>query len=222
MMVEEGEMVCIAGPNGSGKTTLIKHLNRLLKIQHGTVEIFGTPVNRKNRRFIQRTVGMVFENPDEQIFFPTVKEDLAFGPRNMDLDEETVSKRVDEALELLGIMHLKERVAQRLSFGEKKKVALAGILAMDPRIIVLDEPTLGLDPWSKPTVLETIERIHRNRTVILTTHDLSLMKRTERIILLWDGQVRQEYQTYEDFHEIELSNVWSSEAHGIEDMPGPR
>jgi cobalt/nickel transport system ATP-binding protein len=202
---KEGEFVCIAGPNGSGKTTLIKHLNGLLKTQQGIVEIFGTPVNRKNKRFIQNNVGIVFQNPDEQIFFPTVKEDLAFGPRNMGFDEETVAQKVDMALELLGISHLKERVALNLSFGEKKRVAFAGILAMEPRIVVLDEPTLGVDPWSKPNMMETIERIRQNRTVILTTHDMDLMKRAERIILLWEGQIQKEYHTFEDFHEEELS-----------------
>lgn len=205
LYVERGEFVCIAGPNGSGKTTLIKHLNGLLKTQQGLIEIFGQPVNRKNKRFIQHTVGIVFQNPDEQIFFPTVKEDLAFGPRNMGLEEEMIAEKVDMVLELLGISHLKERVALNLSFGEKKRVAFAGILAMDPKIVVLDEPTLGIDPWSKPNMMETIERISRDRTVILTTHDLDLMKRAERIILLWNGQVRKEYRTFDDFHHEELS-----------------
>ncbi len=203
--VKRGEFICIAGPNGSGKTTLIKHLNGLLKTQQGLVKIFGRSVNGKNKRFIQHNIGIVFQNPDEQIFFPTVKEDLAFGPRNMGLEEEKIAEKVDMVLELLGISHLKERVALNLSFGEKKRVAFAGILAMDPKIVVLDEPTLGVDPWSKPNMMETIERISRDRTVILTTHDLDLMKRAERIILLWEGQVRKEYRTFDDFHHEELS-----------------
>ncbi|MHA2295758.1 MAG: energy-coupling factor ABC transporter ATP-binding protein [Candidatus Hodarchaeales archaeon] len=198
--IYEGELLAIAGPNGSGKTTLVRHLNGLENIQRGSIEIFGEEFIKDNKKRLRRNIGLVFQNPDEQIFYPKVYDDVAFGPKNLGLSFEDVDLKATHALKEAQIEHLRDRIAFNLSYGEKKRVAFAGILAMDPKIIILDEPTIGIDPWTKPAIFETIQNFRNHHTVILVTHDLSLLKKAERIALLWEGKLKGVYNTYSDFY----------------------
>jgi len=201
----EKELTLIAGPNGSGKTTLIKHFNGLLTPTEGIVRVFGHQVSSKNRREIQKQIGVVFQNPDEQIFFPKVYDDVAFGPRNMHFSSEEVDLRVKAALQDVQIENLVERITFNLSFGEKKRLALAGILAMKPKIIVLDEPTIGIDPWSKPRLIDLIIHLKQNHTVIVISHDFDMMKKADRILLLKKGKIFGDFNLYEDFYNQEFN-----------------
>ena len=138
--------IAVIGSNGAGKSTLFKHFNGIFKPTSGSVLVKGEPITKNNIREVRKFVGIVFQNPDDQIFSPTVEQDVAFGPTNLGLDEETVNHRVQEALTIVGIEDLAHRVPHHLSGGEKKRVAIAGVIAMEPQVIVLDEPTAGLDP----------------------------------------------------------------------------
>ncbi|MFX1532765.1 MAG: energy-coupling factor ABC transporter ATP-binding protein [Promethearchaeota archaeon] len=197
-------LTVIAGPNGSGKTTLVKHFNGLITPQMGTVKILGQSVTKNNRREVQKLVGLVFQNPDEQIFFPRVYDDLAFGPRNMRLDPIEIAQRINKALEEVKITHLKDRITFNLSFGEKKKVAFAGILAMNPKVVVLDEPTIGIDPWSKPQLLSIIRGFKRHRGVIVVSHDFDVMKIADRIVLIKEGQITGDFTSFKEFYKREF------------------
>jgi len=198
--IREGELLAIAGPNGSGKSTLIKHFNGLIDVQRGSIDINGERITKKNKKLLRKQIGLVFQNPEEQIFYPVVYDDIAFGPRNMHLSEEQIRKKVEHALEEAQIGHLRNRSTFALSYGEKKRVAFAGILALDPKIIVLDEPTVGVDPWAKPSMINTILNFRKHHTVVLVTHDLNLLKIAERIALLWEGKLRGIFDSYEDFY----------------------
>ncbi|HUU75904.1 MAG TPA: ATP-binding cassette domain-containing protein [Methanoregulaceae archaeon] len=169
--------IAVIGANGAGKSTLFKHFNGILTATSGSVLIHGEPVTRENIRQVRKYVGVVFQNPDDQIFSPTVEQDVAFGPINLGLDDQTVQHRVDEALKMVGIEHLRDRVPHHLSGGEKKRVAIAGIIAMEPQILVLDEPTAGLDPQGVKDLVEFINSLSRTygMTVIFSTHDVSLV-----------------------------------------------
>ncbi|NHJ01563.1 MAG: ABC transporter ATP-binding protein [Candidatus Heimdallarchaeota archaeon] len=203
--VEQNNLTVIAGPNGSGKTTLIKHLNGLILPQSGEVVIKEFSVSQRTKKTIQKIIGVVFQNPDEQIFYPRVSEDVAFGPRNMKLTKEQIKERVDKALEEVQITELKDRITFNLSFGEKKKVAFAGILAMSPEIIILDEPTIGIDPWSKPRMIKLIRSFKENRTVIVITHDFEMMKSADRILYLDNGILKGDFNSFDEFY----SNAFS-------------
>ncbi|HNQ30816.1 MAG TPA: ATP-binding cassette domain-containing protein [Methanolinea sp.] len=169
--------IAVIGANGAGKSTLFKHFNGILRPTSGTVLVHGEPVTQKNIREVRKFVGLVFQNADDQIFSPTVEQDVAFGPMNLGLDADTVSHRVEEALAMVGIEHLKERVPHHLSGGEKKRVAIAGVIAMEPQVIVLDEPTAGLDPKGVKDLISVINALAREYgiTVIFSTHDVSLV-----------------------------------------------
>lgn len=169
--------IAVIGANGAGKSTLFKHFNGILRPTSGSVLVHGEPVTQKNIREVRKFVGLVFQNADDQIFSPTVEQDVAFGPMNLGLDAETVSHRVEEALAMVGIEHLKERVPHHLSGGEKKRVAIAGVIAMEPQVIVLDEPTAGLDPRGVKDLISVINALAREYgiTVIFSTHDVSLI-----------------------------------------------
>ena len=169
--------IAVIGANGAGKSTLFKHFNGILRPSSGTVLIHGEPVTDQNIREVRKFVGLVFQNADDQIFSPTVEQDVAFGPMNLGLDEETVSHRVDEALSMVGIEHLRDRVPHHLSGGEKKRVAIAGVIAMEPQVLVLDEPTAGLDPRGVKDLIGVINTLARRYgiTVIFSTHDVSLV-----------------------------------------------
>ncbi|HQN91736.1 MAG TPA: ATP-binding cassette domain-containing protein, partial [Methanoculleus sp.] len=187
-IAERKARIAVIGPNGAGKSTLFKHFNGILKPTSGGVLVRGEPITKDNLREVRKFVGIVFQNPDDQIISPTVEQDIAFGPINLGLDEETVAHRVEEALRLLGIEDLRERAPHHLSGGEKKRVAIAGILAMEPQVLVLDEPTAGLDPQGVDDLVAFINRLPEDygMTVIFSTHHLDLVAEMADFIYVMD------------------------------------
>ncbi len=181
--------IAVIGPNGAGKSTLFKHFNGILKPTSGEVLIRGEPITKENVREVRKFVGIVFQNPDDQIFSPTVEQDVAFGPTNLGLDEATVAHRVDEALKLLDLEDLRERVPHHLSGGEKKRVAIAGVIAMEPQVLVLDEPTAGLDPQGVAGLIEFVNTLPRQygMTVIFSTHHVDLVAEVADYVYVMDG-----------------------------------
>jgi len=187
LMIGRGETVGIIGPNGAGKSTLLLHLNGILRGE-GEVFILGMEVNQANMRKIRQSVGLVFQEPEDQLFSPTVYEDVAFGPLNMKCPATEVNLRVKKALALVGMAGYESRSSHHLSEGEKKKVSLATVLALDPDIIALDEPTSNLDPCSRDEFVEQLKRLTATR--IIATHDLELVAELcERAILLNGGKI---------------------------------
>ena len=169
--------IAVIGSNGAGKSTLFKHFNGIFRPTSGEVLVRGEPITKQNIREVRKFVGIVFQNADDQIFSPTVEQDVAFGPTNLGLDEETIHHRVHEALKIVGIEDLAERVPHHLSGGEKKRVAIAGVIAMEPEVLVLDEPTAGLDPQGVQDLIGFINSLSKTygMTVIFSTHDVSLV-----------------------------------------------
>ena len=173
LAIEEHKKVVLLGENGSGKTTLLLHLNGLLTPTRGEVAILRKPVNKANIDWVRAKVGMIFQNADDQLFAPTVYQDVAFGPRNTGLDENRVRERVEEVLDVLNIAHLRDRPPDALSGGEKRRVALAGVLVMDAEIIALDEPHSGLDPLGSLEFNDLLNELYsKGRTIIVATHDV--------------------------------------------------
>ena len=190
-----GEFVTVMGANGAGKTTLMKALMRLVRPQRGHIRLGGTDVTDMRPAELYRKIGMVFQNPADQLFAATVEQDVAFGPRNMGLDEAEVARRVEESLAAVDALPLAGRPIHHLSFGEQKRACLAGVLAMRPGILVLDEPTAGLDPVSESQMIELLLRLNRrqNITLILATHSVDLLPvLAQRIYLLRRGRVERE------------------------------
>lgn len=169
-----GEKAALVGANGAGKTTLLLHADGLLLPTAGQVVVGGIPITRRTLPTIRRTVGYLFQQPDDQLFMPTVEEDVAFGPANMGLDDAKIEQRVAEALAAVGAAELRHRAPGRLSGGEKKRVAIATVLAMEPSILVLDEPTASLDPPARRQLLELIRTFRH--TMLIATHDLELVR----------------------------------------------
>lgn len=169
--------IAVIGSNGAGKSTLFKHFNGIFRPTSGSVLVRGEPITKQNIREVRKFVGIVFQNADDQIFSPTVEQDVAFGPTNLGLDEDTIHHRVHEALRIVGIEDLAERVPHHLSGGEKKRVAIAGVIAMEPEVLVLDEPTAGLDPQGVHDLVGFINSLSEKygMTVIFSTHDVSLV-----------------------------------------------
>jgi len=183
-----GERVAIVGPNGAGKSTLLRHVIGLLRAQSGVLHVMGYEVVPANYRAVRRRVGYVFQDPDDQLFSPSVLEDVAFGPLHMGLPHDEIASRVDRALEAVGLTGLDHRSPQRLSEGEKRRVAVATVLSYDPDILVLDEPTADLDPKNRRRLIELLGRM--NRTLLIATHDLDLAwELCERVVLLRGGLV---------------------------------
>ncbi|MDF2922100.1 MAG: cobalt/nickel transport system ATP-binding protein [Paenibacillaceae bacterium] len=181
----------ILGPNGAGKSTLVQHLNGLFLAQQGTVEIMGEPVEKRNLRRIRSRVGVVFQNPDDQVFSSTVWEDVSFGPLNMGLGASAIEERCEAALAAVGMGEHRNKAPYHLSYGQKKRVAIAGILAMEPDIIVLDEPMAYLDPKGRDDLSAILKMLRQSgKTVVLTTHDVDFAAEwAERVLLLKDGQL---------------------------------
>jgi cobalt/nickel transport system ATP-binding protein len=169
--------IAVIGSNGAGKSTLFKHFNGIFRPTSGSVLVRGEPITKQNIREVRKFVGIVFQNADDQIFSPTVEQDVAFGPTNLGLDEDTIHHRVHEALKIVGIEDLAERVPHHLSGGEKKRVAIAGVIAMEPEVLVLDEPTAGLDPQGVHDLIGFINSLSKTygMTVVFSTHDVSLV-----------------------------------------------
>lgn len=205
------ERIAVIGSNGAGKSTLFRHFNGILKPTSGDVLIRGETITKENIREIRKYVGIVFQNPDDQIFSPTVEQDIAFGPSNLGLDEETINHRVDEALKLVGIEELRERVPHHLSGGEKKRVAIAGIIAMEPQILVLDEPTAGLDPQGVNDLVQFVNTLPQEygMTVIFSTHHVDLVaEMADYIYVMHRGMIAAQGTIDEIFLNPEmLSNV---------------
>ncbi len=187
LKIAPGESVALLGPNGSGKTTLVLHLNGLLAGQ-GEVFICGHRVEKKNLPLIRQKVGLVFQEADDQLFMPTVLEDVAFGPMNLGLPPEEVDRAVAAALELVGLKGLEKKAPYHLSAGEKRRAALAGVLAMNPEILVLDEPTTALDPPGRASLIELLQPL--KQTKIIVTHDSDLARALcTRAVFLEHGKI---------------------------------
>jgi cobalt/nickel transport system ATP-binding protein len=183
--VAHGERVAVLGPNGAGKTTLMLHLNGLLSGE-GELEVAGLRVGEGDVRELRAAVGLVFQDPDDQLFMPTVAEDVAFGPLNLGVDN--VRARVDSALAAVRMEHVAERAPHQLSLGQRRRVAIATVLAMQPRLLVLDEPSANLDPRARRELLEVLDGI--DRTMLVVTHDLPFAAQLcERAVLLSGGRI---------------------------------
>jgi cobalt transport protein ATP-binding subunit len=195
LAVSAGETVAFIGPNGAGKSTLLLHLNGILRSGNGAVRIFGLPVEEKHLKQIRRRVGLVFQNPDDQLFSPTVFDDVAFGPISMGCTEEEVRRRVKRALEQVGISGHERRSPHHLSVGEKKRIAIATVLSMSPELLVIDEPTSDLDPRGRWELIELLRGLLRDghpgpAALVIATHDLEMVRALcQRAILLDEGQV---------------------------------
>lgn len=193
MQVYRGEILAITGQNGSGKSTLARHFNALLTPKSGTVIVDGLSVaDKKNTAIIRRSVGMVFQNPDNQLVSSVVEEDIAFGPENLGLPQAEIVDRVDWALESLNLGAYRHRSPNSLSEGQKQLVAIAGVLAMKPQCIILDEPTAHLDPKGRCEVLENVLRLNRDEgiTTILLTHFMNEVVHCDRMIVMDQGQIK--------------------------------
>lgn len=202
LAVEEGEVLGIVGGTGSGKSTVVQHMNALLKPTSGKVFADGTDVAGMKKSDLRRRVGLVFQFPEQGLFAPTVEEDVAFAPRQLGTTKN-VEERVGETLDLLGISHLAGRSPHTLSGGEKRRVAIAGVLAMDPEVLVMDEPTAGLDPASRQELLELVrERKKSGTSVVLVSHDLDeVAEVSDRVCLMKGGVVEAVGPASEVFYE---------------------
>jgi len=181
-----GERVAVLGPNGAGKTTLMLHLNGILEAQRGVITVGGIAVERQTIRDIRRRVGMVFQDPDDQLFMPTVSQDVAFGPQNFGIDE--IEGVVDAALGAVGMEHTSERAPHHLSGGERRRVAIATVLATDPDVLVMDEPTSNVDPAGRRELIEVLESL--GMTMLVVTHDLSFaLELCPRSLIVSGGRV---------------------------------
>jgi cobalt/nickel transport system ATP-binding protein len=194
LTVGAGEKVAILGPNGAGKTTLALHLNGVLRSPEGVVEIGGVPLTDASVGDIRRRVGLVFQDPNDQLFMPTVGQDVAFGPANLGLAGADLETRVTEALEAVGVPDLARRVPHHLSGGEKRLAAIATVLAMEPDVVVLDEPGSGLDPAGRRELIATLDRL--DVTLLVITHDLPLaLELCPRSVVLDGGRVVEDMAT---------------------------
>ena len=205
--VAAGEFVAILGSNGSGKTTLIQLLVGLLKAKTGEVRLGGREIGTLAAQELYQQVGLVFQNPNDQLFAATVSEDVAFGPRNLKLPEAEVRRRVEAALAAVAALPLASRAIHHLSFGQQKRVSLAGVLAMRPAVLILDEPTAGLDPEGEAQMLQLLKRLNRDEgmTIILATHSVDMLPLfANRIYVLNGGRVLQEGPAEEIFCHQEM------------------
>lgn len=183
--IAHGEKVALLGKNGAGKSTLLQLTDGLLLPTEGKIDVGGVPLTKKTLKHVRQTVGFVFQNPDDQLFMPTVEEDVAFGPLNMNLPNEEVEKRVKTALETVECIDLIHRSPMNLSGGQKRRVAIATVLAMEPAILVLDEPTSNLDWGARESVARTVEKFMH--TCLVASHDLALVKKICRRALVISG-----------------------------------
>ena len=201
--VHAGERVALLGPNGAGKTTLVLHLNGILFAGAGTVTVSGLPVEKTNLLEIRRRVGVVFQDPDDQLFMPTVRDDVAFGPANLGLRGAALDRRVREALDLVGMADFVERPPHHLSFGQRRRVAVATVLAMEPEVLVLDEPSSNLDPASRRELADILRKL--DVTVLMVTHDLPYaFELCPRSVVLSDGVVVADGSTFDVLTDGEL------------------
>jgi len=209
LMVRRGEKVALVGPNGAGKSTLMLHLIGILQGE-GEIEVAGMLLTRANLPMIRARVGLVFQNPDDQLFSPTVFEDVAFGPLHMGLPEEEVRRRVASALQQVGMAEAGDRLSYHLSMGQKKRVAIATVLAMEPDILVLDEPSAGLDPRARRSLINLLRELPL--TMLVSTHDMSMVRELfPRMVVMDEGQCVADGAT-----EVLLNDEGLLQAHGLE------
>ena len=205
--VERGTFVAVLGSNGCGKSTLAKHFNSILLPSGGMVWVCGMDTQDENKLIsIRRSVGMVFQNPDNQIVANVVEEDVAFGPENLGVASPAIRQRVDNALKQVGMYDYREHAPHLLSGGQKQRVAIAGVIAMEPKCIVLDEPTAMLDPKGRREVMETVSRLNREKgiTVVLITHHMEEAAQAQRVVVLHKGHVAADGTPREVFSQVEL------------------
>ena len=215
LSIKEGEYICIVGKNGSGKTTFVKSLNGIILPTEGDVEILGMNTKDESKIIeIRKNVGMVFQNPDNQMVASLVEEDVAFGLENIGIETDEMHIRVNEALKKVNIENLKEQNINKLSGGQKQKVCIAGILAMKPRIMVFDEPTSMLDPYSRSEILDEIYRLNKeeNITIIHITHFMNEIEKADRVILLNEGKLIKDTYDTENF----LNNIADIKQYNLE------
>ena len=205
--IQAGSFVAVLGHNGSGKSTLAKHLNAILLPSGGTVYVGGMDTADESLLLdIRRTVGMVFQNPDNQIVANVVEEDCAFGPENIGIPPAEIRQRVDDALRTVGMYQYREHAPHLLSGGQKQRIAIAGVLAMAPQCVVLDEPTAMLDPIGRKEVLETIKKLNKEKggTVILITHHMDEAAQAERLVVMSHGKVVADGAPCDVFQQVEM------------------
>ena len=206
LSIEEGSFVAVLGHNGSGKSTLAKHFNSILLPTGGRVYVDGMDTADEELLLaIRRTVGMVFQNPDNQIVANVVEEDVAFAPENLGVPPEEIRRRVDDALKAVGMYEFREHAPHLLSGGQKQRIAIAGVIAMQPRCIVLDEPTAMLDPIGRADVLRTIKALNRQRgvTVVLITHHMDEAVQAQRVVVMHKGNVLMDGTPREIFTQVD-------------------
>lgn len=192
--ITHGESVAIVGENGAGKSTLLLHLNGYLMPTEGSLRIGDYILTKETLKEIHRTVGMVFQDPDDQLFMPTVYDDVAFGPVNLGLPADQIEERVNHALETVGMLHIKNRPPYRLSAGEKRAAAIATVLSMSPNILVMDEPSSNLDPRTRRKLIELLATF--SHTKIIATHDLDMaVDLCERTIVIHEGKIAADDKT---------------------------
>jgi cobalt/nickel transport system ATP-binding protein len=210
LSVASGEKVALVGPNGAGKSTLMLHLNGILRGVGGEVCVCGLPIRNEDLGKIRAAVGMVFQDPDDQLFSPTVFDDVAFGPLHMGLPEAEVRQRAQQALEAVGMSDYIERVSHHLSLGEKKRIAIATVLSMNPEILVLDEPSAGLDPRARRGLINLLRELPQ--TMLVSTHDIRMVAELfQRMAVMDHGQVVADGPTHQLLNDVALLD-----AHGLE------
>ena len=206
LQIEKGSFVAVLGHNGSGKSTLAKHMNAILLPSGGKVYVSGIDTADEEKLMaIRRTVGMVFQNPDNQIVANVVEEDVAFAPENLGVAPEEIRRRVDEALQAVGMYEYREHAPHLLSGGQKQRIAIAGVIAMEPACIVLDEPTAMLDPVGRADVLRTIKQLNRTKgvTVVIITHHMDEAAQADRLVVMAKGKVVADGTPKEVFQDVE-------------------
>ena len=208
--IEDGEFLAVIGHTGSGKSTLIQHLNGLLKPASGKIYVDGTDITDKDTKLvdIRKKVGLVFQYPEYQLFEETIAKDIAYGPTNLGLNEDEILRRVKKSMEMVGLDYdeYKDISPFELSGGQKRRVAIAGVIAMEPNVLLLDEPTSGLDPAGRDDILEQIKFLHEkyNMTIILVSHSMEdVGKLAEKIIVMNDGHIELQGKPKEVFREID-------------------
>ena len=207
LTIEEGSFVAVLGTNGCGKSTLAKHFNAILFPSGGKVYVCGIDTANEDRLIaIRRNVGMVFQNPDNQIVANVVEEDVAFGPENLGIASPEIRRRVDSALKQVDMYEYRTHAPHLLSGGQKQRIAIAGVIAMEPKCIVLDEPTAMLDPRGRREVIDTIGRLNREKgiTVVLITHHMDEAAKAQRVVVLDKGKVAADGTPKEVFSQVEL------------------
>ena len=210
LKIEPCEKVALVGPNGAGKSTLMLHLNGILKSTSGTVQVCGLDLQPSNMGQVRAAVGLVFQDPDDQLFSPTVFDDVAFGPLYQGLASAGVKERVDQALAAVGMGAYQDRVSHHLSVGEKKRIAIATVLSMRPEILVLDEPTAGLDPRARRSFINLLRDL--NQTMLVSTHDMRLVAELfPRTVVMDEGRIVADGLT-----DAILNDPALLEAHGLE------